>query len=129
MRAPVLDLMRGMFDASMFVDLHRMPELLCGFARRPAEGPTRYPVACAPQSWSAGAVYLLLQACLGLTIDAGSCTVRFTRPELPDFLDLVRITRLRVGDATIDLELRRYPGNVGINVTRREGQVEVIAVK
>jgi len=129
MRAPVLELMRGLFDASMFVDLHRMPELLCGFARRVSEGPTRYPVACAPQSWSAGAVYLLLQACLGLSIDAATCTVRFTRPELPDFLDLVHITRLRVGEATIDLELRRYPGNVGINVTRREGQVEVIAVK
>jgi len=30
----------------------RMPELICGFTRRPGEGPTLYPSACAPQSWS-----------------------------------------------------------------------------
>jgi glycogen debranching enzyme len=129
MRGPVIEMLRGLFEASMFVDLHRMPELFCGFARRPAEGPTRYPVACAPQSWAAGAVYMLLQACLGVTVDAASSTVRFTRPELPPFLEQVTITGLRVADARVDLELRRYADNVGINVTRRQGRVDVIAVK
>ena len=37
---------------------------------RAGEGPTLYPVACAPQAWAAGSVFLLLQACLGLDIDA-----------------------------------------------------------
>jgi glycogen debranching enzyme len=44
----------GMMDASIFFDLHRLPELFCGFPRRPGEAPTLYPVACAPQAWASG---------------------------------------------------------------------------
>src|SRR5262249_43161444 len=50
-------ILAGLFDASLFVDLRRLPELFCGFDRRPGEGPTLYPVACAPQAWSAGAPF------------------------------------------------------------------------
>jgi glycogen debranching enzyme len=46
--------MTGLFEASRFVDVHRLPELFCGFHRRPGEGPTLYPVACAPQAWATG---------------------------------------------------------------------------
>ena len=60
----------GMMDASIFFDLHRLPELFCGFPRRPGEAPTLYPVACAPQAWASGAVFLVLQACLGLDVFA-----------------------------------------------------------
>src|SRR5581483_6649064 len=31
-------------DVSVFVDLHRLPELFCGLDRRSGEGPTLYPV-------------------------------------------------------------------------------------
>ena len=50
----------------MFLDSHRLPELFCGFSKRPEQAPTLYPVACAPQAWAAGAVFLLLQSCLGM---------------------------------------------------------------
>ena len=43
----------GCSRPGLHFDLHRMPELFCGFAREPGEGPTLYPVACAPQAWSA----------------------------------------------------------------------------
>ena len=33
---------------------------------RPGEAPIAYPVACLPQAWAAGSVFMLLQACLGL---------------------------------------------------------------
>ena len=46
----------AIFDVSLFMDLHRLPELICGFERRPGEGPILYPVACAPQSWAAASV-------------------------------------------------------------------------
>ena len=59
--ARILD---AMFDLSGAVDLHRLPELFCGFHRRDGDGPTLYPVACAPQAWAAGAVYLLLRRVL-----------------------------------------------------------------
>src|SRR5438105_3032990 len=48
----------GIMTSSIFFDLHRLPELFCGFPRRPGESPTLYPVACAPQAWASGAVFL-----------------------------------------------------------------------
>jgi hypothetical protein len=48
---------------------------------------------------------------------------------LPSFLDEVRIKNLRVGSASVDLLLKRYPSDVGINVLRREGELEVVVVK
>lgn len=119
----------GLFDASTFVDLHRLPELFCGFKRRPGEGPTLYPVACAPQAWAAGAVYLLLQACLGLEIDATTRQITFRRAALPEFLQRVWVKNLVVADASVDLLLERHEHDVSISVHRRTGQVDVIGVR
>jgi glycogen debranching enzyme len=129
LKQPVVQLFNGQFDVSASVDLHRMPELFCGFPRRPGSGPTRYPVACAPQSWAAGAVFMLLQASLGLCIDAPRRQIRFHRPLLPPFLESVTITNLRVGDASVDLSLNRYTNDVGFNLIRREGDVQVVTIK
>lgn len=129
MRAETLALLAAQFDASLSFDLRRLPELFCGFERRPGEGPTPYPAANAPQSWAAAAVFMFLAACLGLSIDAPQSQIRFTRPALPPFLDEVRITNLRVGDAAIDLVLHRYPDDVGIIASNRRGAVEIVAIK
>src|SRR5690606_14867347 len=48
-----MKLLTGIFDVSLFVNLNRLPELFCGFSRRPGAGPTLYPVACSPQAWAA----------------------------------------------------------------------------
>jgi glycogen debranching enzyme len=48
----MLRVVNALFDASLYMDLRRMPELFCGFERRQDEGPTAYPVACTPQAWS-----------------------------------------------------------------------------
>ena len=64
-----LQIWTGLFEAGLYFDLHRMPELFCGFPQEPGEGPVLYPVACAPQAWSAASVFLLFQACLGLEIN------------------------------------------------------------
>src|SRR5204862_182367 len=86
---PALKILTGLFDASLFVDLHRLPELFCGFPRRPGKGPTLYPVACSPQSWAAGAVFMLLQACLGLRVCAREKQIRIQHPLLPESLQHV----------------------------------------
>jgi glycogen debranching enzyme len=125
----VLKVLQAMFDASTFVDLHRLPELFCGFSRRPGEGPTLYPVACAPQAWAAAAVFMLLQACLGIEVKAIQGQLCFYYPLLPEALPDVRIHNLRIGEASVDLQLVRHKNNVGINVLRREGQVEILMVK
>lgn len=124
-----LRVLSGMFDATLYVDLHRMPELFCGFPRRADEGPTLYPVACAPQSWAAASVFMLLAAALGLTVHGAEATLRFSYPALPEFLNDVYIPDLRVGSATADLHLTRHPDDVGINVLRRHGKFEVVIVK
>jgi glycogen debranching enzyme len=122
-------IMAAMFDLSEAVDLHRLPELICGFHRRGGESPTLYPVACAPQAWAAGAVYLLLQACLGLSIDAAERRVSFSRAVLPDTIDWLRIMNLSVADASVDLLLTRHTYDVGVTVLRRDGDLEIVAVK
>ena len=123
-------ILAGLFDATLFLELHRLPELLCGFVRRPGEGPTVYPVACAPQSWAVGAVFMLLEACLGIAISAPARQVSFTYPTLPPFLEQVTIANLAVGDALVDLRLRRHgDDDVGVDVLRRTGTLEVVLRK
>ncbi|MGH8309582.1 MAG: amylo-alpha-1,6-glucosidase, partial [Steroidobacteraceae bacterium] len=118
-------ILTAQLEASTFFDGSRLPELFCGFRRRPGKPPTRYPVACSPQAWSAGATFLLLQACLGLSINATRGQITFRHPILPTWLEQVHIHDLRVGAASVDLTLHRYPGAVGLNVERRKGNVEV----
>jgi glycogen debranching enzyme len=121
----VLRIMNGLYDASRFFDLHRMPELFCGFRRRHGEAPTGYPVACAPQSWAAASVFQLLQACLGLQINAPECKLSCSYSALPAFLKEVEVCNLTVGDASIDLLFTRYAHDVGVTVLRRKGDIEV----
>ncbi len=122
-------IMTGLFDASRSVDLHRLPELFCGFARCPGGSPTLYPVACSPQAWSSASVFLLLQACLGLTIQAHDSTIQFLTPLLPDFLQEITITNLKVGPASVDLSLQRYAHDVGVDLVRREGAIDILVRK
>jgi glycogen debranching enzyme len=124
-----LPLWTGLFEAGLYFDLHRMPELFCGFPRSPGEGPTPYPVACSPQAWAAASVILLFQACLGLTIDGVAGHVSFHRPQLPGAIQELRIHNLRVGDAGVDLLLIRHENDVGVNVLSRQGEVQVTLVK
>jgi glycogen debranching enzyme len=122
-------ILSALFNASLFLELNRLPELFCGFARRPGEGPTQYPVACAPQAWAAAAPFLVLRAVLGLSIDGTARRVRFDHPTLPRFLNEIHIYNLRAGTSAVDLRLHRYPDDVGIHVSGRRGPIEVFAVK
>ena len=119
----------AMFDLSQAVDLSRLPELICGFHRRAGDSPTLYPVACAPQAWAAGAVYLLVQACLGLRIDAPSRRISFERAMLPDDIDWLRLLNIPLGTASLDLLLTRHASDVTATVLRRDGDVEIVVIK
>jgi glycogen debranching enzyme len=119
----------AMFELSQVVDLYRLPELICGFHRREEGFPTLYPVACAPQTWAAGAVFLVLQACLGLHLDAANRRVSFAHAALPQQIEWLRIINLHLADAKVDLLLTNYTHDLGITVLKREGPLEVVAVK
>jgi glycogen debranching enzyme len=125
----VLQILTGMFQAGMHFDLHRMPELFCGFAQDPDQGPILYPVACSPQAWSAASVFLLFQACLGLEIRGADKQVYFSRPQLPPFLSEVRIHNLDVGGGTVDLLLAQREQELSVDVLRRDGDVHVLVAK
>ena len=103
-----------LFGASSFFGM-RMPELFCGFPREAGEPPIAYPVACMPQAWSAGSVFMLLQACLGLSIDAGRKEVRLVRPTLPEGVDRLTIERLDVAGARVDLRFQRLDNVIAVN--------------
>jgi glycogen debranching enzyme len=103
----------------------RMPELHCGFSRRPGEPPIAYPVACLPQAWSAGAVFMVLQACLGLSIDAFSREVRIDRPTLPHELSRLAVRRLAVADSSVDLVFQRAGGRIVASAERVPADVRV----
>jgi glycogen debranching enzyme len=122
-------ILSSLFAAGTYFDLNRMPELFCGFPREPGESPVPYPVACAPQSWAAGSVFLLMQACMGLRVSAVERQVCFHRPELPTSALELRITNLAVAGASVDLLLRRHDDDVAVNVLRRVGDVDVVVTR
>jgi glycogen debranching enzyme len=122
--AKILD---GLHEASQHVELHRLPELFCGFHKRPeTNGPTLYPVACSPQAWAAGSVYMLIEACLGLSVRAPERQICFTKPRLPSNLNQIRIQNLRVADASADFLIRRDGATVKVEILRKTGSVEIV---
>jgi glycogen debranching enzyme len=100
-------LLKGMYLASLYFERARLPELYCGFAQKPGYGPTRYPVACSPQAWAAGAPFMLVNALLGFEPDAehGSLTLR--HPTLPEWLQHLELSGLFVGDKHVHLRCTR----------------------
>ena len=116
----------NLLDLSSAVELQRLPELFCGVDRRPGQGPTLYPVACSPQAWAAGAVFMLLQACLGITVDARNRRVIFDRPFLPQGIPQLSIRDLRIEDCRLSLFMERDSGPVRIQVVEKHGEVDVV---
>ncbi|MDE2027419.1 MAG: amylo-alpha-1,6-glucosidase [Candidatus Omnitrophica bacterium] len=129
LKAHVLKILNGFFEASFFTDASRLPELFCGFERRPREGPTLYPTACSPQTWSSAAVFIMIQACLGLRIDGKNRVVCFDKPVLPPYVHELRIRNLKVGSAKLEIGITYHKEGVGVRVIKREGRVEVFTRK
>ena len=121
----VLRLLDGIFAAATYMDLRRLPELICGFKRQAGQGPTAYPVACAPQAWASATPFALLQAALGLELDAGRGVVRFHKPRLPASLDRVTLRGLALGTARLDLLLQRTGPAVAVTTLARHGDVRL----
>ncbi|MGH6992149.1 MAG: amylo-alpha-1,6-glucosidase, partial [Caulobacteraceae bacterium] len=124
-RAGVAKVLSDLFDAAKHFEM-RMPELLCGFPREPTEPPIAYPVACRPQAWAAGSTFLMLQACLGLSVNAARREVRLTRPHLPNGVDCLDIEGLALGGARVDIRFQRL-GERGA-VTPGPGSDRAVAV-
>jgi glycogen debranching enzyme len=126
LRDALLALFDGIFGTSQFMDLHRLPELFCGFCRETGQPPTRYPVACIPQAWSAASVFGLLDALLGFSFDPAAERIHVNWPVLPDYVDEIRISGLSIGEGQMDLLLRRHLRDVAVNVLDKRGNGELV---
>ncbi|WP_372706736.1 glycogen debranching N-terminal domain-containing protein [Brevundimonas sp.] len=107
----------------------RLPELFCGFEREPGEPPIAYPVACLPQAWAAGSVFLMLQSTLGVRVDATKGVIEVDDPMLPTGVERLTISNLRVGDAVVDLAFQRLDGHTVVVPRNRIGDVVVRLVR
>ena len=124
-RATVAKLLSDIFEAANHFGM-RLPELYCGFERVPGQGPVAYPVACLPQAWASGAVFMLLQAALGIQIDGRRNEVHIERPVLPIGIESLAITGLKIGESSIDLQFHRLGTEVVAVPSKRAG-IKVMA--
>jgi glycogen debranching enzyme len=122
-------ILSGIFDAGRHQDMSRLPELFCGFDRRPNRAPTPYPVACSPQAWSAASAFGLLGSCLGLELNFERNEILLRDPLLPEFLDEVTFSNLRLGASHANIRLRRHGPEVTVDVQERGGDARVVVSK
>ncbi|MGI0018463.1 MAG: amylo-alpha-1,6-glucosidase, partial [Nitrosotalea sp.] len=120
-----LSIFTALLEAAMPFEEYRLPEAFSGFRREDFGVPVRYPVACHPQAWAAGAIPYLLQSILGIEPDAFERQLRVQRPTLPAFLDELELRRLRVADARVSLRFRKRRDHVVVDVLEVDGDLEV----
>ena len=117
----------GMVEAAMQFPESRLPELFSGFGRKEYNVPVHYPVACHPQTRSAGSFPSMLTKRLGIEPEAFSGRLRIRRPILPDYVDRIQIRGMRVGEARVDVNIERISAEKSsVNVTDLEGELDVV---
>jgi glycogen debranching enzyme len=97
--------------------LNQLPELYSGVQRGDADFPVQYLGANVPQAWAAGAVFALLQAILGITLDAPRGRI-FINPVLPSWLPDITLHDLRLGRRTFDIRFWREDDATRFEVLR-----------
>lgn len=110
-REGVVRLLNEMFEAAVHFEM-RLPELFCGFPRAPGEAPVGYPVACLPQAWAAGSIFMMLQACLGLRIDGWGGQIHIERPRLPVGIDHLSVRGLEIRGDRLNINFHRIDDRV-----------------
>jgi len=116
----------GLYESAIHHAYMRLPELFCGFTRKGEGWPVDYPVACNPQAWSAGSVFMMLQSMLGISPDAPNNVLYVNRPFLPAWLKDVKLKGLKVGKATLDISFRREDGVTSFMVLKKNGEIKII---
>lgn len=129
-RAGYKPALEKIFEGLLSVQSHqsdrRLPELFCGFQRKPRRGPTSYPVSCSPQAWASATPFALIEASLGLQIDAARKRVALSAPLLPRFVDEITIRGLRVREDSTDIRVMRRGERVVMEVLKAGGDIDVV---
>ncbi|MDA8156216.1 MAG: amylo-alpha-1,6-glucosidase [Actinomycetota bacterium] len=124
------DVFTALFEASVYMQFQRLPELFCGFHRRRGQAPTLYPVACTPQTWASGALLMMLKSALGLEFEPAEKRIILRNPVLPPFLQWVTLKKLPLTDGkSVDLNIKSYGEGVTIEVARKPVDVSITVYK
>lgn len=118
----------GLIKASQYFKYSRLPELFCGFGRKETKRPIEYPVACSPQAWACGSIYLIIQSLLGIDVDAINNRI-YLKPILPDKINKVEIKNLKIGDNRVNFRLIKEGNHIKISEVKIEGNVKLILLK
>ncbi len=116
-----LPVVRALYEAGAHAEFQRLPELFCGVTRGSGSHPVGYPVSCSPQAWASGALFMLLQALLGIYPEAPAGVLHVRDPVLPDFLNELTVTGLGVGRSRVALQFRRHGSRTLANLLGVEG--------
>jgi glycogen debranching enzyme len=131
LKEAVLPIFDGMMRAATHMEHRRMPELYCGFRRRPGRGPTLYPVACSPQAWAAGAPLMTLHAMLGIERDEGDRKkMRAVLPVLPENVQSLQVKGFVDSGNCFDLTgCKHADGSVALDITCQTAFPQTHAVR
>ena len=122
MAKSALSVVSGLYDAAIYDEFQRLPELFCGMPRGKGNHPILYPVRCSPQAWASGAFFMILQHMLGIQPEAHRCTLHIRNPVLPDFLDELTIENLSAGNSKVSLRFSRHRERTLANLLSVSGE-------
>ena len=114
---------RALSEAASYFALQRLPELYAGIKRNSMNFPVQYLGANVPQAWSAGSVFFLVSALLGLEADAPSRKL-YVDPDLPPWLPDLVLRDLSVGKDKLSLRFWRDDEKTHVEVL--EGDAAIV---
>ena len=124
-----LKLFEGLINAGKFFQDFRMPELFCGFDKEEGRGPVPYPVACTPQAWASGSLFLMLRSLLGLKVDAFNKVIYLFDPLLPKDIEVVEIRDWNMScDALFSMRFINSGGRVTVEALRKPKDWKIILI-
>ena len=122
-------ILAGLLDASLFFDFHRLPSSFAALPVAPVNRQRFIRWLAVRRPGRPLAVLLILQSSLGLNARACEKRLVLFTPAMPGFLQKITIRRLRVGDASVDISLTAAAGSAGVNVLRKQGELEIVVSK
>ena len=128
MREGALRILTSLYQAATTFRDYRLPELFCGVQRREYDAPVHYPVSCSPQSWASGAMFLILASVLGIHPSAPRKELNIINPQLPEWLNQLRIRNLHIGNSRVGLDFSRRGDRTFCNVVNVDGDKLLVNV-
>ena len=126
---PMKRIVSAIFQAVSFMENQRLPELFGGFSRTPYMGPTPYPLACQPQAWASGAIFMFIQAMLGIEGQGTHNRLVFRDPSLPSGIQWVEMANLKAGSSMLHLIVHSGKVSGSLEILEKTGDVEVVVIR